>query len=181
MKRVLVLFAHPALHKSRINRRLADAVRDLEHVTFHDLYEAYPDFLIDVPREQELLKSHDVIVFQHPFYWYSTPAIFKEWMDLVLEHGFAYGKGGHALHGKSWLQVMTAGGPKHSYSEQGYNNVTIETLISPLKQTATLCGMEFLEPFIVFGALQLDVKREVPPLAAALRNRITALRDGLGV
>lgn len=94
MKRVLVLFAHPAVHKSRINRHLADAVRGLEQVTFHDLYEAYPDFLIDVPREQELLRSHDVIVVQHPFYWYSTPAIFKEWMDLVLEYGFAYGKGG---------------------------------------------------------------------------------------
>lgn len=28
---------------------------------------------------------------QHPFYWYSTPALLKEWQDLVLEHGWAYG------------------------------------------------------------------------------------------
>ena len=49
-RRVLILFAHPALHKSRVNRRLAAAVRHLEGVTFHDLYEEYPDFNIDVAR-----------------------------------------------------------------------------------------------------------------------------------
>ena len=48
--RVLILFAHPALQKSRVNRRLVEAVRDLEGITFHDLYELYPDFHIDVGR-----------------------------------------------------------------------------------------------------------------------------------
>ncbi len=37
---ILVLFAHPALEKSRVGARLAEAVRDLPGVTFHDLYEA---------------------------------------------------------------------------------------------------------------------------------------------
>jgi glutathione-regulated potassium-efflux system ancillary protein KefG len=37
-RRVLILFAHPALHKSRVHRRLGEAVRDLPGVTFHDLY-----------------------------------------------------------------------------------------------------------------------------------------------
>ncbi len=119
-----------------------------------------------------------MIVVQHPFYWYSTPAIFKEWMDLVLEYGFAYGAGGDSLHGKAWLQVMTTGGTKDSYCAEGYNKVSIDTLLSPLEQTAKLCGMEFLQPFIVFGTLELDVKRDVPPLAAALRDRIMELRDG---
>ena len=64
----------------------------MEGVRLHDLYEAYPDFLIDVEAEQALLLEHDVIVFQHPVYWYSSPAILKEWQDLVLEHGFAYGR-----------------------------------------------------------------------------------------
>ncbi len=86
---LLVLFAHPAFHKSRVNRVLTRFVKETEGVTFHDLYEAYPDFHIDVAREQALLVRHDVIVFHHPFFWYSTPAILKEWQDLVLEHGWA--------------------------------------------------------------------------------------------
>ena len=71
----------------------------------HDLYEAYPDFDIDVRREQELLAAHEVIVLQHPFYWYSAPALLKEWQDLVLEHGWAYGSGGTALRGKALLSA----------------------------------------------------------------------------
>src|SRR5690606_23594342 len=92
MARVLVLFAHPALEKSRVGRRLLDAIQSVPSVQIHDLYEEYPEFDIDVEREQELLRSHDVIVLMHPLYWYSTPALLKQWFDLVLEHGFAYGE-----------------------------------------------------------------------------------------
>src|SRR5262245_49141826 len=99
-RRILILFAHPVLERSRVNRRLVDAVRDLPGVTVADLYEEYPTLAIDVRREQARAAAHDVLVLQHPFYWYSAPAIVKEWLDLVLEHGWAYGQGGTALHGK---------------------------------------------------------------------------------
>ena len=85
--RILVLFAHPVQHKSRVNKELVSAIQGIEGITFHYLYEDYPDFHIDVKREQELLLSHDIFVWQHPFYWYSAPALLKEWIDLVLEHG----------------------------------------------------------------------------------------------
>lgn len=113
MKRILVLFAHPALQKSRANRSLLQAISDLEGVTLHDLYQTYPDQLIDIKREQALLAEHDLIVFQHPFYWYSCPAILKEWCDLVLEYGYAYGQEGTALHGKQWLSAITTGGHRN--------------------------------------------------------------------
>jgi len=101
-RRVLVLFAHPAFGRSRLNRALLTAARDLAHPpTIHDLYESYPDVDVDVVREQELLTEHDVIVCQHPLFWYSTPALVKQWFDLVLEHGWAYGSSGHALRGKT--------------------------------------------------------------------------------
>jgi len=45
-----------------------EGVRDMEGVLVHDLYEAYPDFDIDVSYEQDLLREHDVIVFHHPVY-----------------------------------------------------------------------------------------------------------------
>ena len=74
MSNVLVLYAHPAPHKSRINRRLTEAAKSVAGVTVRDLYEQYPDFLIDVTEEQRLLLEHDVIVFQHPFYWGKSSA-----------------------------------------------------------------------------------------------------------
>jgi glutathione-regulated potassium-efflux system ancillary protein KefG len=57
------------LEKSRVHARLIDTVQELAEVTFHDLYEAYPEFDIDVAREQRLLDAHSTIVLQHPVFW----------------------------------------------------------------------------------------------------------------
>ncbi len=121
-------------------------------MTLVDLYAEYPDFAIDVDREQGRLLGHEAIVFLHPLYWYSTPAILKEWQDLVLEHGFAYGSEGKALHGKLFFSALTAGGPEEAYRAEGVNHFTIRELLLPLEQTAIMCGMIYLPPFALFGA-----------------------------
>jgi glutathione-regulated potassium-efflux system ancillary protein KefG len=175
--RILVLFAHPVLERSRVNRQLVDAIRKLDNVTIHDLYEEYPTFDLDVPREQDLLLAHDVIVFQHPFYWYSCPAIMKEWQDLVLEHGWAYGAGGDKLRGKITFNVISTGGPEQAYKKGGYNRFTVRELIAPWDQTAFLCGMKFLAPFVVHAALKFTGE-DVEPKAASYRKMIEAIRDG---
>jgi glutathione-regulated potassium-efflux system ancillary protein KefG len=177
MRRVLVLFAHPVLERSRVNRRLVDAIRDLEGVTIRDLYEEYPTLTIDVAREQELLLASDVIVFQHPFYWYSCPAILKEWQDLVLEHGWAYGAGGTQLRGKITLNVITTGGPQSAYQQGGYNRFSIRELLAPWDQTAHLCGMRFLAPFAVHSALRVQRDEDVAASRDAYRRLVEALRD----
>ncbi len=176
-RRVLVNFAHPVLERSRVNRRLLEAISDLEGVTVHDLYEAYPTLHIDVACEQELLVAHDVIVFQHPFYWYSTPALLKEWQDLVLEHGWAYGQGGTRLRGKLTFNALTTGGPQMAYRRDGYNRYTIRELLAPWDQTAHLCGMRFLAPFVVHAALRVRVDDDVAEARAAYRRLLEALRD----
>ena len=177
MKKVLINFAHPARSRSKINNALRGAVEDLEGVTINDLYAAYPEFLIDVKREQILCETHDVIVFQHPFYWYSTPAIMKEWLDLVLEHGWAYGSHGNALKGKLFLQAITAGGDDSTYQKDGYNEFTIQELTSPYRATAKLCKMEWLPPFAVLGIHQGLPDELVAAHAEDYRRTITALRD----
>lgn len=151
MKKILILFAHPALQKSRVNRILIEGLGDIEGVTFHDLYQAYPELDLDVQAEKELLLRHEVIVFHHPFFWYSTPPILKEWQDLVLEHGWAYGSAGNALKGKLFFNVITSGGRGEAYTEQGYNNFTVRQLLAPIEQTVNLCKMVFLPPFVVHG------------------------------
>ena len=177
MRRILILFAHPVLERSRVNRRLVAEVRDLSGVTVHDLYEAYPTLDIDAKREQRLLVDHDVIVFQHPFYWYSCPAILKEWQDLVLAHGWAYGHGGTQLRGKITLNAITTGGPESAYHHDGYNRFTIRELLAPWDQTAHLCGMRYLAPFAVHAALRVVGDDDVAEPRARYRQLIEALRD----
>jgi glutathione-regulated potassium-efflux system ancillary protein KefG len=176
--RVLIQFAHPALQKSRFNRSLIAAVQKLENVTINDLYEEYPDFYVNVKREQELLVSHDIIIFQHPFYWYSCPALLKQWEDLVLEYGFAFGTEGTKLDGKWVLTAITTGGPTSTYQRNGYNYFTIRELLTPFEQTVRFCGMVYLPPFVICGTLEMSSENEIAGRAALYRRAVEGLRDG---
>ena len=153
---VLLVFAHPALERSRANLVLSKVAEEMDAITFHDLYETYPDYVIDVEAEQARLLAHDVIALQFPMYWYSTPALMKEWLDLVWLHGFAYGEGGEALKGKKLFVACTTGGTAKAYHMHGYNRFSMDEFLRPLEQTAHLCGMEWETPFVVHGASVKD-------------------------
>lgn len=152
---VLVLFAHPALEHSRVQRRLLEAPSGLAGVRVRDLYELYPDLDVDVGVEQSILGEHDAVLFQHPFYWYSAPPLVKQWQDLVLEHGWAYGHEGRALSGKLTFHVLSAGGGEEAYGPEGYNRFSVPELLRPFEQTAALCRMRWLPPYVVHGTHRL--------------------------
>lgn len=177
-RRILVLFAHPAPHKSRVGRRLAAEAERVEGVTVRHLYEIYPDFLIDVREEQRLLETHDALVLQHPLYWYSAPSLVKEWMDLVLEHGWAYGTDGMALHGRVFAQAVTCGGGKDVYCGEGRNRHTVKEFLLPFEQSARLCGMDWREPFVVHGTADLKQDGDIDPFLHAYRTWLESVRDG---
>jgi glutathione-regulated potassium-efflux system ancillary protein KefG len=151
MAKILVLFAHPRYENSMVQQRLSMAAQRLPGVTFHDLYEHYPDFDIQVEREQDLLTSHDIIILQHPFYWYSCPPLMKQWIDLVLEHGWAYGKDGKSLEGKKMFNAISTGGRLEAYQPGGFNRFTIAQFLAPFDQTARLCNMQYYPPFVIHG------------------------------
>ncbi len=155
---------------------MVDTVKDMNGITFHDLYEAYPDFFIDIQKEQKLLLQHDIIIWHHPFYWYSAPALLKEWMDLVLEHGFAYGMHGRSLEGKKVLSVISTGGRKEVYSVEGRNRYTINQFLVPFRQSVKLCRMEYLPPFVVHGSHTID-RPAIVEHARKYRQALEMLRD----
>lgn len=147
--RVLVIYAHPESDQSIANQAALDAIGDLEHVTIHDLYAVYPDFFIDVKAEHQLVSQHDVIVFQHPLYMYSCPALMKEWLDRVLGKGFAFG-GDSALKGKVWRNVITTGGKEEAFGTRGYNKYPLEQILQPFELVAALCLMVWIEPLVLY-------------------------------
>jgi glutathione-regulated potassium-efflux system ancillary protein KefG len=151
MNEILILFAHPRFEKSKTNRALLKNIEQRQGVTLNDLYEQYPDFNIDIDREKELLTAHRVIIWQHPFYMYSAPALLKQWIDLVLEYGWAHGKDGDFLKDKIIFNAITTGGTREVYAPGGYNRFTIREFLLPFEQTAALCKMIYLPPFAVQG------------------------------
>jgi glutathione-regulated potassium-efflux system ancillary protein KefG len=156
IKKTLVLFAHPRFENSRIHQALLKKIKNLPGLRIHDLYEHYPEFNIDVEYEKNLLLEHDIIVWMHPFYWYSAPPILKQWIDLVLQHGWAYGKGGTALTGKRVLSCISSGGPREAYQSEGLHIYSVHEFLRPFERTATLCNMEYLPPFFVHGSHKIS-------------------------
>ncbi len=173
---VLVLLAHPDPGTSRVNRAMVEAVRGLDGITVHDLYAAYPDFHIDVREEQARCNAHRVLVFQHPFFWYSCPALLKLWMDEVLTYGWAYGVHAEGLRGKRLLSAVSTGGSAQAYTVEGYHGRTLESLLAPFDQAARLCGMTYLPPF-PFHAARRAGDDAILRHAETYRAHLTALRD----
>ena len=154
---IYVLAAHPAWRESRVNRPMMETAQALARVRVQDLYSSYPDYAIDVAKEQQAMESASLVVLLHPIQWYSMPALQKLWLDEVLTYGWAYGENGTALQGKDLWLVATTGGGEDSYHPQGYNRYFFDAFLPPYEQTAALCGMRFLPPLVLHAA------QTVPP------------------
>jgi len=154
-KNILILFAHLGIQHSKIHKAMVAAIRDAHFIEFHDLLETYPDFYFDINAERELLASADLIIFQHPIYWYSAPAILKHWQDMVLTRGYAYGAGGDALKGKDFMLSVSTGGDENSYQPTGAHGRPLKKYFHPSEQMAKFCGMNWLPPFILQGGHNL--------------------------
>lgn len=176
--RILLNVAHPILEKSWANQAMLEAVSDLDEVKINDLYQEYPDYFIDIKREQRLLLDHSLIIFQHPFYWYSSPSLLKEWQDLVLAEGFAYGEGGYQLARRHWLNAVTAGAAESSYKPRGFNHFSVKELLVPFEQTADFCGMNYVAPFIIYES-ETSSHNQIDKEAQRYRDYIISLVQSL--
>jgi glutathione-regulated potassium-efflux system ancillary protein KefF len=171
---VLLLFAHPYPDRSRANRLLLEAVESLSGVTVRSLYDLYPTFDIDVRAEQDALRGAQIVVWQHPMYWYSVPSLFKHWFDKVLIRGFAYGEGGKALWGKRCLWVVTTGGDDRAIGTHRMHRRPFSEFSPVVEQTALFCGMHWEEPLVVHGAHRAP-REDLEAAAVTFRERLLDL------
>ncbi|KUO18424.1 NAD(P)H-dependent oxidoreductase [Streptomyces dysideae] len=135
----------------------------------------------DVTAEQDKVRWSDAVVLQFPMWWFSVPAILKGWIDRVFTNGFAhgpavpppYGEDG-ALGGRRALLSMTIGARESAFSDRGvHGNLT--DVLHPLQHGVLwFTGMAPLEPFAVYGTVDLPEER----FAAVLREYGRRL-DGL--
>jgi glutathione-regulated potassium-efflux system ancillary protein KefF len=174
---VLVIQAHPYPDRSRANQALGRAIDGMEGLEIRSLYDLYPDFSIDVATEQAALARASTVVWQHPIYWYTSPALLKLWFEKVLLAGWAYGPGGTALHGKACLWVASTGADGQGYSREGAHKFPFEEFVPVIQQTAQFCGMKWLEPIVVHGAHRVS-QADLDAFAARYRARLEALVAG---
>ncbi len=172
--KALVIFSHSYQEQSVSNKAILEVLQSAEGVEVRNLEVLYPDGKIDVAAEQAALLAADVVVFQHPTFWFNIPPMLKRWMDDVLTYGFAYGTGGDKLHGKKFIQSLTTGS-----GDQTYTSALQEVLYAPMRTSAQFCGMEYLEPHPLFGQLALtnpNAAADARAHAERLLKRLQALK-----
>lgn len=144
MKNILIVSGHTDLKNSFANKiileHIAAALPEAKqlHLDTH-----YPDLIFDVQQEQQRVSRSDIIVLQFPFFWYGVPSLMKKWIEDVFEHGFSHGSTGDKVKGKKLVVSFTSGAPEGMYQYGGLQQYPIEDFLPPLKQFATLCGMEW--------------------------------------
>jgi glutathione-regulated potassium-efflux system ancillary protein KefF len=168
---IVVIHAHPYPSRSRACAALLEAIRDVPAIDIRSLYTLYPDFDIDARAEQQALERASLVVWLHPLYWYSVPALMKHWFDSVLVGGWAHGKGA-ALKGKHCLWVTTSS-DADAYRVEGRHGHPFEAFVPVVEQVARYCGMHWLEPYIVHGGHAL-ADGELSGHGRKLRARVDA-------
>ena len=171
---ILVILAHPYPDRSLANRALVQSLDGLASIEVRSLYDLYPDFAIDAVAERQALDTASVVVWQHPIYWYTVPALLKLWFEKVLTPGWAWGPGGDALRGKRCLWAVTTGGDELDYVATGIHGHRFEEFVPVVRQTAEFCGMTWLEPFVLHEARRLNAA-ELDACGQRYRSRLEAL------
>ncbi|RXJ86500.1 NAD(P)H-dependent oxidoreductase [Arcobacter sp. CECT 8985] len=155
MKKVLINLVHPNMKESKINKQLLSEATKLDNVTINNLYEKYPDFKIDFEREQKLLIEHDVIIFQFPMYWLSSPALLKEWFDVTLTYGFAYGTE-YNLKNKDFVVATTTGSSSKEFASTGNNEYEVAEFLRPFEGTAKYIQMKYKKEFVCYESFVIS-------------------------
>ncbi len=169
---ILTIVAHPDISSSRVNKAMTDLCVSANNITVNEIYKKYPNFEIDVATEQILLESHDRIIFQFPFYWYSSPALLKQYIDSVLTYGWAFGPR-NALANKELIVAVSTGSTGESYHAGEKNSFTIDEFLRPFQQTANFLSMKYLPHFLIAGAANIS-DEEVQYHASKYFDYITA-------
>lgn len=161
MKQTLVIVIHPNLKESVINKRwIAELQKHPEQYHVHDLYGTYPDEKIAVEKEQQLIEAYDKMIFQFPFYWFSSPPLLKKWFDEVLAYGWAYGsKSGYRVGGKKVALAITAGIDERGYTAAGAYRYTLKELTTPFELTFTYIRADYRFFYAYYG-IELNTSSE---------------------
>ena len=155
--KILVISGHPDLEKSNANKIILEKLEQHygSQISIQLLDKLYPDYQIDINAEQEAIKNADFIILQFPFYWYSTPAILKKWIDDVLYDYFPGNKLSGEFKDKVLIASVTIGGSEKRYSSP-YK--TVETYLIPLQETFEIIGAQWVSPVYSFGAVPSNKK-----------------------
>ena len=107
----------------------------------------------ELKQEIEKLDQADLLIFNFPLWWHSTPAILKGWVDRVMAYGVAYGAGcENKFKGRQAMVSITTGSPKKLNDDKDLARI-LENVTGGILQYV---GFELIPSFISYGVSRIS-------------------------
>lgn len=170
-----VIFTHPPTAASKVIDSMKPTAAAMPRVTLRNIDEAvanrnYTSSVI--AREQQVLESSDLIIFQFPTLCFSCPATLKQYIDKVLCNGWAFGSRA-ALKGK-YLAIITTMDQTSDYHDlEGSYSYSI--VYKTFQAIAHFCGMKYVDHLFVFTNTETDAQ----DLYSAFMRRVVNTSMGI--
>lgn len=183
MKKALIIVAHPNIQTSVINKRWLEEVGKYpELFTIHELYNSYPDWHIDITKEQKMIEDHAGIIFQFPLYWFNCPPLLKKWLDDVFTYGWAYGSAGTQLQARKMGIAVSTGMSEEDFSQKGRCGFSLSDILRPFEMVAKYTKADYQPLFSFHGAISdpgIAPQYTITDLEKSAKNYITHIKQFL--
>lgn len=162
MKNILIVNGHEPFPfaAGKLNQTLFDEMirvlsekYDIKSTVVNDGY--------NVEDEIKKFQWADVVILQHPIYWFGLPGLFKSYIDRVYQYGifFAgsekYGDGG-LMREKKYMLSTTWNAPLKAFNdkEQFFEGKNVDEALFSIHKLHQFCGLTPLKSFSCHDVVQ---------------------------
>jgi modulator of drug activity B len=181
----------PGISNGQLSETMLKAIRAELSSRGYEIKETTIASGYDVNEEVDKHVWADLIILQSPVYWFSTPWIYKKYVDEVLTTGYAqqklltddgrtrndptkqYGSGGK-LQGKRYMLSLTWNAPKEAFDDPKqdlFQGKSVDDVFVSNTANYRFCGMEILPAFSSFNVLKdPQIERDLARIKTHLKN-----------
>ncbi|ACZ77497.1 MULTISPECIES: NAD(P)H-dependent oxidoreductase [Dickeya] len=188
MKNVLIINAHQfyeGISSGSLNKALISVIQEAMEkrgytVKLTDIERGY-----DINEEVEKHLWADIIITQSPVYWFSTPWIYKKYVDEVFTAGLMqqcflvddgrtrqdpsrqYGSGGK-MQGKQYMLSLTWNAPKEAFDDKEqilFSGKSVDDVFAYNTVNYKFCGVEPVPSFSCFDVMKApEIEKDIERL-----------------
>ncbi|WP_426816627.1 NAD(P)H-dependent oxidoreductase [Winslowiella sp. 2C04] len=177
MKNVLIINAHQfydGISSGDLNRAMVNAIADNLNRLGYNIKHTEIEKGYDIDDEVEKHLWADLIITQSPVYWFSTPWIYKKYVDEVFTTGMLqqlfltgdgrtrqdpakqYGSGGK-LTDKKYMLSLTWNAPAAAFNDEAqrlFAGKSVDEIFAYNTANYKFCGVDILPSFSCFDVMK---------------------------
>ncbi|MBE5202774.1 NAD(P)H-dependent oxidoreductase [Pectobacterium sp. FL60-S17] len=188
MKNVLIINAHQfyeGISSGSLNKALISVIQEAMEKRGYTVKLTHIEQGYDINEEVEKHLWADIIITQSPVYWFSTPWIYKKYVDEVFTAGLMqqcflvddgrtrqdpsrqYGSGGK-MQGKQYMLSLTWNAPKEAFDDKEqilFSGKSVDDVFAYNTVNYKFCGVEPVPSFSCFDVMKApEIEKDIERL-----------------